>query len=89
MSCDICKPVCLPQEVFRQLKPFPDPEPGVDQHYKVFNDIYGTKKSEKYRQTLSKRSKTQQTLLFHGKAQHVCNADLMLECEECGMWRMQ
>ena len=59
MSCDICKPVRLPQEVFEQIKPFPDPEPGVDQHYKAFNDIYGTKTSEKYWLTLSKRSKTQ------------------------------
>ena len=87
MSCDICKPVCLPQ-VFEQLIPFPDPEPGADQHYKTFNDIYGTKTSEKYWPTLSTRSKKQRTLPFHGKAQHVRNADLMLECEECGMWRM-
>jgi hypothetical protein len=27
-------------------------------------------------------------LPFHGKLQHVRNADLMLECEECGMWRL-
>ena len=37
MSCNICKPVRLPHEVFKQLKPFSDPEPGVDQHYKAFN----------------------------------------------------
>ena len=27
-------------------------------------------------------------LPFHGKLQHVQNANLMLECEECGMWRL-
>ena len=83
MSCDICKPIHLPQ-VFEQLKPFPDPEPGVDQHYKAFNDICGTETSEKYWPS----SKKQGTLLFHDKIQHVRNADLMLECEECGMWRL-
>ena len=29
-DCNICRPVRLPLEVFEQLKPLPDPTPGVD-----------------------------------------------------------
>ena len=35
-----------------------------------------------------RRPQKQQTLPFHGKLQYVRNADLMLECEECGLWRL-
>lgn len=74
--------------MFEQLKSFPDTEPGLEEHYKSFSEIYGTETSKKHRPSLSKKPKKQQTLPFHGKVQHVRNVDLMLECEECGMWRL-
>ena len=87
-SCNICKPIRLSEAVFQQIKPFPDPETGEDNHYKPFDHIYGSEASKKFQPSLSKKSKKQRTLPFHGKLQHVLNADLMLECEECGMWRL-
>jgi hypothetical protein len=87
-GCDICKPVRLPQEVFQQIKPFPNPEPGADDHYKSFEQIYGKETTEKFRPSFQNKPKKKRTLPFHGKLQHVGNADLMLECEECGMWRL-
>ena len=57
-------------------------------HYLPFKDVYGSQTSEEHRPSLKKRSSKQQTLPFHGKLQHVKNADITVECEECGMWRL-
>lgn len=87
-TCTICKPLRLTKEVFEQIKPFPDPVPGEEGHYLPFKDVYGSQTSEEHRPSLKKRSSKQRTLPFHGKLQHVKNADIMVECEECGMWRL-
>ena len=78
-GCKICKPVRLPQEVIQQIKPFPDPGPGEDDHYKPFEQIYGRKTSEKFRPSFKDKPKKKRTLPFHEKLQHVRNADLMLD----------
>ena len=81
--CDICKAVRLPIEVFQQIKA---PEPGEDSHYQPFSQIYGTTTTEKFRPSMKQSRK--KTLPFHGKLQHMRNVDMMLECQECGMWRL-
>ena len=70
------------------IKPFPDPLPGSDGHYLSFSDVYGSQTSEEHRPTLRKKSSKQKTLPFHGKLQHVKNANITTECEECGNWFM-
>ena len=35
-----------------------------------------------------RRSQKKKTLPFHGVLQHIKNASMMLECEQCGMWRL-
>ena len=40
-DCSICTPVCLPEDVFHDLKPLPDPVPCIDGHYLSFTDSYG------------------------------------------------
>ena len=70
-------------EIFQQIKHFPDPAPGDDGHYLPFA---GTE-TEKHRPSKKRPPRKQRILPFHGKL-HVRNADLMLECEECGMWRL-
>ena len=87
-TCTICKPLRLSKDIFEQIKPFPDPLPGSDGHYLSFSNIYGSQTSEQHRPTLKKRSCKQKTLPFHGKIQHVKNANITVECEECGMWRL-
>lgn len=78
----------LPREVFDKLKPFPDPMPSDDEHYMSFEEVYGSDTSEKHRPSAHKKSTKQRSLPFHGKLQHVKNANFMIECDECGMWRL-
>ena len=44
--------------------------------------------SESSRPSLQKKPQRKKTLPFHGVLQHVRNVDMMLECMECGMWRL-
>ena len=58
-SCNICKPVRLPREVFNHLSHLPHPMPGEDGHYLAFSHIFGKPISEKHRPSLcSKKSKS-------------------------------
>ena len=86
VACGICKPVRLPQEVFEKIKSFPDPMPGTDDHYLPFSEVYGSDTTEVHRP--STKRKKQSTLPFHGKLQHVKNCNMMIACEECGLWRL-
>lgn len=87
-TCGVCKPIRLPREIFEQLKPFPDTMPGSDGHFMAFEDMYGSDTTEKHRPSSVKKSAKHRSLPFHGKLQHVKNANLMIECDECGMWRL-
>ena len=71
-TCDICKPVRLPKEVFDTL---PDPLSGEDGHCKSLDDLLGTETDEV-------------TDPFSASIQHVMNVDLMLQCDKCAMWRL-
>ena len=51
-DCDICKPVRLPLDVFEQLKPLPDPTPGLDHHFLPFHDVFGHPTGEEHRPSL-------------------------------------
>ena len=88
LTCTICKPVRLPKEVFDSLHVLPDPVPGEDGHYKSFENLLGTKTDERHRPSLQRTPKRKKTLPFSASVQHVKNVDLMLQCDECGMWRL-
>ena len=66
----------------------PDPVPGEDGHYKSFKDLLGTKTDEQHRPSLQRKPRRKKTLPFSASVQHVKNVDLMLQCDECGMWRL-
>ena len=87
-SCGVCKQIRLPREVFEKIKPFPDPMPGKDEHYLSLAELYGTDTTEEYRPSAMKKSSKQRSLPFQGKLQHVKNANMVVECDECGMWRL-
>ena len=87
-SCHICKPPRLPPEVFGSLHMLPDPVPGDDGHYLPFDSVYGTTTSEKHRPSLLQAKKRKKTLPFIASIQHAKNTNLMVECVECGMWRL-
>ena len=87
-TCDICKPVRMSKEFFSKLCFLPDPVPGEENHFKSFEELYGVVTTEEHRPSLHKRPKRQKTLPFSASVQHVRNVDLMLQCDECGLWRL-
>lgn len=87
-DCTICRPFRLPPSIFSEVHFLPDPEPGNDGHYKMFDEVYGTPTSEVYRPSLQKCSARKKTLPFRATLQHVKNVDMMLLCEDCNMWRL-
>ena len=87
-SCTICRPVRLPADVFRKLNHLPHPTPGEDNHYAPFSDVFGTNTSEEHRPSYSVKQSKKNTLPFYASVQHVKNIEMMVECEECGLWRL-
>ena len=73
---------------FSQIHHLPDPILASDGHYKPFSDVYGTKTTEAHRPSLAKRTGSTKTLPFVASVQHVRSVSLMIQCEECGMWRL-
>ena len=87
-SCSICRPPRLPLDTFSKISFIPDPIPQADGHYKPFQEVYGIVTTEEFRPSLSKQSGKSKKLPFSASVQHVRNVDLMLQCEECEMWRL-
>ena len=90
-ACELCRPVRLPREVFDLIKHLPFPEPGEDGHYKAFSDVFGSDRctSEEFRPSQKKVTKTKvKTLPFYASVQHIKNSQLIVQCEECNMWRL-
>ena len=87
-DCNICLPPRLPSDVFSKIHNLPDPTPGSDGHYKRFSEVYGTKTIEAHRPSLAKKAGKAKTLPFIASVQHVRNISLMIQCEECEMWRL-
>ena len=87
-DCAICKPPRLPPEIFSQIHHLPDPTPASDGHYKQFSDVYGKATTEAHRPSIAKRTGRNKSLPFVASVQHVRNVTLMIQCEECGMWRL-
>ena len=85
--CNICKPFHLPPEIFHKLRHIPHPTLGEDGHYKPFSDIYGTVTSDACPSFNSNKEKSN-SLPFYGTLQHVKNSQLVIQCNECGMWRL-
>ena len=87
-TCEVCQPVRLPSQVFKSLHFLPDPVPSDDEHYKLFDEVYGSETTEMHRPSLVQKSKRRKTLPFTASIQHVKNVNLIVQCEQCGMWRL-
>ena len=87
-GCLLCKPPRLPPDVFDEIKDLPDPVPSGDGHYKSFDTLYGTTTSEEHRPSLQTQSTRRKSLPFVASVQHARNTNLMVQCEECNMWRL-
>ena len=60
--------------------------PGEDGHYKKFSEVFRTATVENHRPSL--QNITKKRLPFYPSVQHVKNRNMMLLCDECGMWRL-
>ena len=65
----------------------PDPMISDDGHFYPFDEVFGTSTSEKDLPSgiISKQKKT---IPFNATQQHVRNVNLVIQCEECEMWRL-
>jgi len=86
-TCSICKPVRMLKESIIKLHYLPDSVPAEKNNFKRYKDVYGTVTSEEFRPSLQKRSKCK-TLPFSASIQHVKTVNMMLQCDECGLWRL-
>ena len=78
----------MPRELFVLLHHLPDPVPGEEGHYKPFSEVFGTFTTEEYRPSLQVKKSKQKYLPFAASVQHVKNVNVMIQCEECEMWRL-
>ena len=82
-DCTICKPPCLPKEIFDIIHHLPDPVRDGDVYKKISN-VYGTSTSEKDRPTLqSSAEKSNSGIPFNPSAQFARNIARVLHCTEC------
>ena len=80
-NCSICK---APRLQFHTLHHLPNPIIS-DDHYKPFNKVFGTQTTEKDRPSAQKSiDGGRRFTLKHVKK----NANIMLMCEECCLWRL-
>ena len=87
-DCMICKPPRLSPAEFSKLGHLPDPTPGTEGHYKAFQDVFKKTTSDEHRPSMSGKPKKGKSLPFRASVQHVRNTDVMLQCDECSMWRL-
>ena len=82
ISCTVCLPPRLNNDVFSTLSHLPDPVPNGD-HYKSFNDIYGSTASEYHLPSLHEKEAKGHKIPFNPSAQTAKNTVILLICEEC------
>ena len=79
----ICLPVRVDMDTFTQIHHLPD-RPFEDGHY---SDVLGTDTTENCPSSQTSKGK-RKILPFSASVQHVKNVDIMVQCEECLMWRL-
>ncbi len=62
------------------------PTPKDNDDYLPFSDVFGTETLEKHRPSYNVKESKRKTLPFYASVQHVKNIQMMVECEECGLW---
>ena len=79
-DCTICLPPKLPQEIFQQLHPFPDPMKATEnsESYLPFHSVYGKETSEKFRPSLKSVPPTTSEKPFR------CTAETVADAVVCG-----
>ena len=88
-SCTICRPVRMDANVFSKVRHLPDPmiSPSEPDHYLPFDEAMLKVTTEQDCPSL-RSSKKKKVLSYSPSVQHVKNTNVMVQCEECSMWRL-
>ena len=89
-SWTLCKPPRLPSSLFSTLKHIPHPTPMEDGHYFPFCEAFHMTTTEEHRPSYKepKQVKKKRKLPYYAAVQHVKNAGIMVQCNECNQWRL-
>ena len=82
VSCTVCLPPRLPHSIFSTLHRLPDPIPNGE-HYKTFEDSYGTETSECHMPSLCEKENKGHKIPFSPSAKTAKTTSAFLICEEC------
>ena len=89
LGCKVCKPVRTEKEIFEKLKFLPDhPQIQDDGHYQPFQEAIALNTTTEQDQPSQKGKKKASPLSFSPSVQHTRNADTIVQCNECSMWRL-
>lgn len=77
----------MPKDVFQTLGHLPDPMMADDDHHLPFEQAYNMKTSEKDCHLLTNAKKAK-ALSFVPSRGHVQNVNIVVQCEECDLWRL-
>lgn len=82
-TCSICNPPRLAVEVFSTLHHLPDPVPDITgEHYRNFEDLYGTPTSEMYRPSMTEGGRKPHGLPFQPNTQYARIVGMTMQCCE-------
>ena len=86
-------PIRSPQHIFNTLYHLPDPVPANNEHYKSFNDLYGTDTTESYCPSIQARKakldknekgiRRDKQMPWTGNAQRAKNVGMTVTCADC------
>ena len=86
-SCTLCKPPRLPSSLFSTLKHIPHQTPIEDGHYFPFCEAFHMTTTEKHRPSYRESKQVKKcNLPYYATVQHVKNAGIMVQCNECNQW---
>ena len=71
-----------------EIHELPNPIMDDDGHYKPFNAVYGTTNTSTALLPSERTVKKTKSISFNATQQHVRNVGLLVQCDECRMWRL-
>ena len=76
------------QSLFLQLHHLPLPIPSEDGHCLSFAEVFCEKITGEHRPSLLKKPSKSNSLPFYASVQHVKNCQMVIQCENCDLWRI-
>ncbi|CAC5399985.1 unnamed protein product [Mytilus coruscus] len=82
-DCNICAPPRLPPDMFAKLHVLPDPFSGEDQHYKTFQEVYGTDTTEEHKPSSVTKTQTGHQIPCSPSAKTANTVQMTVTCVDC------